>query len=206
MRKHSMVRGVVIGLLVALVSAGTAWAFWASSYSQAGATILDGDLRITEGTSVSWAETTENLRPDQRRSGTGFDSLKSFVGVPGDQVEVSYPVSTVLSGENLKAALRVSYADANQVLPQGVDLAGYYVRDAEDNIAAPETGLLGIGEAARPAVLEQQGGTSLKVVLVLRWTGNAASIGYATDPADFANATPATLAGIPIRISLEQMR
>lgn len=191
----------IIAALALSVGVGSTYALWKDADSQPGGVILNGNLRLS-GESVAWAETNPNVPEASRLSGSDLASLKTFIGAPGDEVEVRYPVVSTLVGDNIEAVLRVAAA-STPALPAGVELAGYRLRDGSGAVVAPTAagGVVGLGTAVQPDALQGPGTFSITVCVVIRWTG---SVQYTSQ---FSPADDPQLAAVPpVTISLEQTR
>lgn len=201
-----MRRQWISGILIAtaacavLIGAGASLAAWRTELGRTGASIVTGDLALVEGGTAAWRETTPSVAPTERASGVGLDTLSDFRGVPGDEVEVTFPVATTLAGDNLRGEINTVLTEAPDRLPAGVEPAGYRVVTADGEPLAPSSGRAPLGE---PVLLDAPGTQQLSIIVTLRWTHP--ELTYVTDVAAF-DSRPANPSTLPILISLEQRR
>lgn len=204
MRRQSL--GVVLLAAIAVVVPTAAtYALFGDTASASAGVVVTGDLALAESGAgpIRWQETTAAVPAGSRASGADFTSLAAFRGVPGDTVEVRYRVLTTLVGDNISAVLRAALAPGADPLPAGLALTGYRILTEGGVVLAPASGFTAMGAETRLAGLTVAGEQTLVVSVQLAWTGTAAAIAYTTD---IETPDPPALAGIPLRISLEQVR
>ncbi len=188
-------------LVAALSGVGTTYALWNQAHSQTGGVITNGDLQL-DNDAFSWQETTP-AKSTNLASGTTAASVADFLGVNGDEVELRYRVTAVLTGDNLQAEVNVAWTPPAPTLPSGLSVAGYRVYDGELSQLVPLTAL---GTQSQPEPLESTGpggtvSTQLVIAVVVRWSAAPTYTG------DFTSTTVAeSLTELPITVTLTQVR
>ncbi|MCL2779898.1 MAG: hypothetical protein FWD74_00085 [Actinomycetia bacterium] len=126
---------LAVGAIALCMIGGVTHARWASNDTFSGGTVTGGDLRVSTG-AMTWRQTTPGVT--NPASGTLGDAPSGFVAMPGDVVEISVPVTTVLHGQNLTAELTADYLAPAST---GADIAvTYRVENEAGQQIAPATG------------------------------------------------------------------
>lgn len=142
--KSRINRKAIAGLaagITALAVAGTlaagSGAYWKDSATLDGATISSGDLQVSaDSAGIAWQDVSDAANPRTI-------DLATYLAVPGDTIEGTFPVSALLSGDNAKAQLGLTLsgeAAGGDDLLDGLDVT-YELEDADGTALSPETAL-----------------------------------------------------------------
>jgi len=117
------------------LAVGSTLAFFSANTVFSGANLGAGDLNISVG-NMTWKQVTPGVTGGA--SGTLSTTPESFLSMPGDVIEIRVPVTTYLSGDNLRADLVVSCDSPDAAA--GKIAASFVVLDGNGVQVAPSSG------------------------------------------------------------------
>ena len=177
--RTKLIAGTSLAAVGVVASVGMAIALWNANDSFSGGSATAGDLSVN-ASEAAWAQVTPGVTAPA--SGTLSGGTAGFNTMPGDVIEISVPITTVLQGENLNAELAVDTGDgAAHDIEAGVVAATYRIEDGAGAQVAPATGEAPLGTAVRVPGLESSNAettshwTVIVTVEVLgdyRWTAD----------------------------------
>jgi len=130
------------GLLVAGGAAGITYALWGDGASAAAGVIRSGTLDLQLTGYPTWAETSSDVAPVDRHSGTVDASLTvDHLTTPGDTITITQPFTTVLDGDNLAARLTVGWANGSVPVTVGGRVSATYRVTMPDGTTSAATPL-----------------------------------------------------------------
>jgi alternate signal-mediated exported protein len=188
---------VAAGLATALLVGAGTHALWSAQDSFAGGVVTAGDLRQELGAGP-WAQIPPGVR--EPASGPLAEAPSDLMTMPGDVVRLVQPVTTRLTGDNLRAGFSVRFLGA-----AGSDrhASWFHVEDADGRQVAPATGVAPGGTLLEVPGLSGSGdgaGQEWRVVVRIDVIGS-----YVWSPTERPTVSGGLVPGL-LSLRLEQVR